>query len=380
VAQPERPVRRIKLTGARFEGGRLPVDSLIELERYQELLRIVARASWESEHPGEPLPADFNDDVSLTIESIEAGSADIILAFEQHASYVEYQQRADDTVSEALAAAYEARELPEMPPVLASEVKERITHLGETLDPGQAIEVYTAGAAAEPIKITIEARHEVIDNFAFEDFVSPPAPTVATELETLPETVVGRITELDADKATYRFESLRYGRLIGHYDPESTMLDDIRDVLNSTTEAPVLRVVGALQYRHGAPWRFKETHQVEEFAGGSKPWANRLIELAQLPTGWGDGDDGVAIEVAALEAAGSILAAISEFNLPQPGVFPTEEGGVLVEWATTEQVRSIEITSDLDFELFSRPAGGSGALEVSPSLEEAIAFARGERG
>lgn len=69
VAQPESSVRRIKLTGSRFNGGRLPVDSLVELARYHELLRIVARSSWRQDHPGEELPAYFDAEVSLTMRS-----------------------------------------------------------------------------------------------------------------------------------------------------------------------------------------------------------------------------------------------------------------------------------------------------------------------
>ena len=233
MAQPEGSVRRIKLTGARFEGGRLPVDSLVELERYQELLRIVARSSWQQDHPGEPLPANFDDEVSLTIESIEEGSADVILAFEQHAQFQEYQRQADNTVSESIAAAYDSRDLPDLPAALAAEVLDRIVLLGTTLEEGQSIQVYTAGPSNPPTEITVATRREVVDTFALEDFMVEPPSTVAGELSAHSETVVGRITEVDAEKATYRFESLQHGRLIGHYDAAGPLIDDIRRVLDS---------------------------------------------------------------------------------------------------------------------------------------------------
>lgn len=378
MATPEPRGRRIRLTGERFEGGRLPVDSLVELERYQALLRLVARSTWEADHPGEQLPVDFDDEVSLTIDRIEEGSADIFLVFEQHAAFVEYQERADDTVSEAIAAAYEARDLPALPAAIEGEVIERITLLGESLETGQSIEVYTAGPAAEPTRIDREARREVIDNFAFEAFVNAPPSAPSGKLWTHPETLVGRITEVDAEKATYRFESLRHGTLIGHYDRESSLLDDIRAVLNSETEAPILRVEGQLQHRRdGRAFRFTETVAVEEFVLGNEPWAPRLIELAQLTSGWSDGVAGSPIVVTALEGANSILSAIVAAGLPTPGIFPAEEGGVLLEWATLEAVRSVEITADGEYELFQRSAGGAGALTTTASLQEAIDFARG---
>ncbi|MDN4638823.1 hypothetical protein QCD70_01065 [Agreia sp. PsM10] len=322
MAQAESSARRIKLTGARFNGGRLPVDSLVELERYQELLRIVARSSWRQDHPGEDLPADFDDEVSLTIESIEEGSADVMLAFERHAVYQEYQRQADDTVSDMIAASYESRELPEFPAAIASEVRERIVLLGTSLEAGQSIEVYTAGPSNPPIEITIESRREVVQTFALEDFISAPMPDVHGELQSHSETIVGRITEIDAEKATFRFESLRHGRLIGHYDAEGQLFDDIRSVLDSPAEAPILRVEGQLQYkRDGSPWRFTETYAVEQFVPGSGSWAERLIELAQLSTGWADSDNATPVAVVALEATNALMQAISDAGRQLPSFY-----------------------------------------------------------
>lgn len=378
VAQSERPVKRIKLTGARFEGGRLPVDSLVELERYQELLRIVARASWRESHPGEELPPRFDDEVSLTIESIEEGSADVLLAFEQHAQYRDYQREADDTVAESISAAYESRSLPDMPPALAAEVRDGILSFGDTLEHGQSIEVYTRGPSNPPVEVTLESRREVVHTFLLEDFMSEPLPVPQAELVKRPETIVGRITEVDAEKATYRFESLQHGRLIGHYDPDGHLIDDIRKVLDSPAEAPILRVEGLLQYkRDGSPWRFTETHAVEQFAPGTGSWAARLIELAELARGWTDSGDASPIAVIALEAANSIMQALSEHGRQLPSFFATEEGGVILEWATLAVVRSIEVTSNGEFELFLRPATGVATLRTTSNIQEAIDFAIG---
>ena len=85
--EPQPSVKRFRLTGARFEGGRLPVDSLVELEHYQDVVRIAAEAEWRHDHPGEELPSGLREAVSLTIERIDEGSADVFLAFEQHAVY-----------------------------------------------------------------------------------------------------------------------------------------------------------------------------------------------------------------------------------------------------------------------------------------------------
>ena len=98
-------VKRVRLSGARFDGGRLPVDSLVELQKYQDVVRIAAEAEWRQAHPDEDIPADLRSSVSLTIERIDEGSADVFLAFEQHQVYVQYQAEAQDVADVFLFAA-----------------------------------------------------------------------------------------------------------------------------------------------------------------------------------------------------------------------------------------------------------------------------------
>jgi nucleotide-binding universal stress UspA family protein len=380
VADPDQRGRRVKLTGARFADGRLPIDSLIELERYQHLLRVVARAEWEADHPGESVPDNFDDEVSLTIERIEAGSADVFLAFEQHTVYVEYQEQAQDSISETIAAAYEGRELPGLPALVEDRVREGIAELGATLEDGQSFDFYVDGADLPPVSITIDTRREAIVHLALDSFwLAPLEVPAAAQLETLPESLVGRITEVDADRSTYRFASLQYGTVLGHFKNYPELLADIRAVTDSEAAGPVLRVEGQLQYRQGQPWRFKTTDLVELFTAGDEPWAPRLVEFAQLASGWGDHGTGQAIAFAALDATKTILASLSEFDLPLPATFPTINGGILLEWASSDQIRSVEITPEIEFELFSMPTTSTtGSLRVVTQITAAIAFSRGE--
>lgn len=374
-----RQVRRIKLNGARFEGGRLPVDTLVELERYQQMLRILARAEWQTTRPGEAIPDGFDDDLSLTIEKIEPGSADIMLAFEQQAVYAEYQAQAQDALDGVIAAAYAGEKLPDLPPTIVQDLRDRIIEFGNTLEPAQSIEIFPVGSG-QPVAVTPESRKQVVDQFALEDFVAEPSEAPLGELVTHPDTVVGRITEVDAEKGTYRFESLQHGRLIGHYDIESDMIASIRAAVDSVADGPVLRVEGDLQYdRKGKPWRLTKTHLIEEFAAGHEAWASRLIEMAELPNGWGDEGTGKVVAFPALDAANKIMAVLVAGSVEVPAMFATDDGGVILEWASLDVVRSIEATPDSTFELFSKPAGAAGALRTTSNLDEAIAFARGEQ-
>lgn len=371
------PLRRIKLNGARFKGGRLPIDSLVELERYQQLLRILARAEWQAQHPDDAVPAGFDDELSLTIERIQPGSADVFVAFEQHQVYEAHQAQAQDALDQVIAAAYSGAELPPMPEAIKQDVRDRIVQFGNTLEDHQSISIYLGPPDADHVAVSVdrETRKQVIDRFALEDYLALPTDVPASELKKQVESVIGRITEVDAEKATFRFESLRYGKLIGHYELESEMIRNIRAVLDSAAEAPVLRIEGDLQYRNGIPWRFTTTELIEEFAAGTESWAARLIDLAQLHAGWGEDGSGKVIAFTALDAANKIMNSLAEASKPLPGMFATEAGGVVLEWASGTHVRSIETTPDAEFELFAKSAGSPGSLMTTSNLAEAIDFA-----
>ena len=177
-------MKRIRLTGDRFQGGRLPVDSLVELERYQNIVRKLAEYDWRRDHPDEQLPDDFRPSVSLTIERIDQGSADVLLAFEQNTVYVQYQEEAQDAVSATISAAYSGAPLPPLsalPAPAEAEIREDVAGIGGTLVEGQSIEFYVDPADPAPIVITVETRKQAIVGLILADFMMvPPEPSAST--------------------------------------------------------------------------------------------------------------------------------------------------------------------------------------------------------
>lgn len=69
--------------------------------------------------------------------------------------------------------------------------------------------------------------------------------------------------------------------------------------------------------------------------GASSPVATpdeaRLAELEALEAGWLDGE-GAPIERESLQAARGLLAALTEFHVSRPRIYPTPTGGVQLEW------------------------------------------------
>lgn len=377
-------VKRVRLTGARFDGGRLPVDSLVELQKYQDVVRIAAVAEWRRENPGMELPSDLRNSVSLTIERIDEGSADVFLAFEQNQVYVHYQSEAQDAADAIIVAAYSGAPIPELPALSLqedSDFREAVSQIGLTLGPSQSIEFYPDSPDANPVSITVETRKLAVDQLSrIEDFLVHTDPVPATNgLQATEESLVGRVIILDADDQKFTIVIADGSQVHGWYRQTPELLEDFREVVNSTEVGPLTRISGTLQSKGGRPFRFKEVSSIQRVQFDDTAWGARLSEFASLPPGWEDGG-GEQITSIALDASQMLLRAVDHAQIERPGVFPTEEGGVLVEWAGPARVRSVEILPDATFELFSLlRTQSTGEHAVTKDLTVAIAFVEAEK-
>lgn len=82
----------------------------------------------------------------------------------------------------------------------------------------------------------------------------------------------------------------------------------------------------------------------------------RIAELAQLQDGWLDGN-GLAPTKPALHRADVLaLTLASVVNLPYPGIFPSEEGGIQFEWIP-QDLEGLELSTQLMPELYVGPDG-----------------------
>lgn len=380
MVEGEQPrVKRIRLTGERFQDGRLPVDSLIELERYQNVIRTLAEFEWRHDHPREHLPADFRSSVSLTIERIDVGSADILLVFEQQATYADYQIQAQDAVDATITAAYAGEALPTLAALsqpAEAELREELAEIGGSLRDGQSIELYAGPPDSMPVVITIETRKQAVAELILSDFLMAPQEALASpeSTERSEGSLVGRVTAVDADSTKYEIITAQ-GKVHGWYRENSELLEDLRAVLNSAEEGPLTRITGELRVKADGSPRLWQTSRIERVEFDDTEWGARLTEFAQLPSGW-LGGEGAQISFIALDGTQQLLRATATMDVPRPGVFPTPEGGVLVEWTQQSGIYSVEVLEDGAFELFSiKRDQAEGTHSETRDVTEAIRFA-----
>ena len=67
----------------------------------------------------------------------------------------------------------------------------------------------------------------------------------------------------------------------------------------------------------------------------AKSWESRLLELCQLEDGWLDGE-GLAMNAETRDSAWEICKSVEKDGYPRPGIYPTPEGGIQLEWLLGE--------------------------------------------
>lgn len=381
MSDPERSFARIRLAGDRFTGGRLPVDALEEIQRYQSLVIEAAKREWQEAHPDEELPEDFAASLKLVITDVTNGSAQVLLEREvsQSDPYESLFYDARDEVSRELSALLDVTESITSAPLFE---RKDFRTLGSSLRPGDSLQLisYSRERDPKPQDSVAVSAEQIIEQFPkrVKESDRERRRRAKENLYLADQTVAGRLVALDADRKSFKLRSLHYGDLAGLYTDDD-LTADLRAVLNTSAKAPVIRLRADVQFKNGEAWRIRNASNVELLEIDGQPWSRKLIELASLGPDWDGEHPGASmISFASLDAARDLVLQLVEAGNERPGIFPTEEGGVSLEWASAQSVASIEISADATvFELYHLPEGQkSGVYEEASSITDAVRFAR----
>jgi hypothetical protein len=346
---------RLRLTGGRFDGEGMPVETLAELAQYRELVLGVARAQFLSENPERKrVPRGFVDRLQLRLRTVEEGSAVPVLeraAPEGSLLAVDDEfTRARDAIEEAVQAAEADQPLPAGFP---RESLVLFNRFGQTLRPDEAIELRRGSADTGP-RYTAETRRKL---------VLSQKRTYQEELHG-----IGWISEVDGNGMSCRIR-LRLGPATPVPAPlDEVIFSPVKEVLEPNGEGPPVWVsgVGVFDSDRGLI-RFDSIHDItvldepEDLANLDK----RLDELASLNAGWLDGE-GEIPRSDVLNRASRLLADLLTFEVPRPRVFATPEGGVQAEWTIGDH--EISITFEPGGELYAVSVNLASGQTEEPEL------------
>lgn len=346
------PFARLEMRGERFDGGRLPVTSLVELERYRQLIVAAAKQKWSEANAGQDLPTDFEASFLLDLVDLESGSAVSALDVRRN-SYSEYFLAGQEDVEATFRSIIENEFQPTVNRTWID--RDEFWQFGDSLDEYESLVVRESRESQPRLTIlgaTRESRFETARQ-AIIAAKEPEEPEEAiVQLRTEDGQVAGRLVAINANVKSFTIETLRFGKVTGRYTGDE-LTADLKSVLDSSTRAAVVRVVGKLRFRGEELRSIKDLTSVELLEIDSEAWSRRFVELAHLAPGWLDGESGgEPVVFSAIDAARSILARAAEVGLDEPGIFPMEDGGILLEWADLLEVASVEVSPELEFHAF----------------------------
>lgn len=323
-----------RLTGARFDGRRIPLEVLGDLAVLQEMLVEVAKWEFLQQHPGRARsPRGFTEGVSFELTAIEDGSAVPVISLVLAGATALFQPENQAYFEQARDAIVRAIDAAEHNQPVKAHLPEKVLpyfdKMGRSLRAGEAME-FTTPNHAQPARLTKESRRNLI---------------LASDVKEVSEdvTVRGQVTEADKDKLTFEL-LLSDGRKITAPMPEQHQETIVKAFAEykkgARTQVTRIRVDGVGRYsRQGKLEGIESVAHVTILDPLDVP--ARLDEVRGLKDGWLDGKgkapDPVGIEWLAMAFAEKY----PELKLPY--LYPTAEGGIQVEWTLRSNEVSLEI-------------------------------------
>jgi hypothetical protein len=324
---------RPRLRGARFEGHAIPLEFLKDLAVLQEMTIEVAKWQFTKSHPDRKRsPRGFTRGIELKLVGIDEGSAwlTIALCTAQPMLFPEgnqvYFEEARDAIVSAIDAAERGAEIRDYLPEQALSYFNR---LGQSLQEGEAIE-FSIPKHKQPARLTKATRRQLL-----------LASSALREL-TEETSVRGAIPEADQDKMTFEILLLD-GRKIPAPIPNQ-LLGTVIEAFNGYGAGvrALLEGVGKFD-RNERLQSFESIEHISILDPLDIP--ARLEELGRLGDGWLEGG-GSALSAAGLAWLAQAFEHHYSDELPLPYLYPTEEGGIQLEWS----IASHEITLEIDLE------------------------------
>ncbi len=349
------PFVRLRLTGGRFDGEGMPVETLPELAAYRDLVLGVAKELFKTTHPArQRVPRGFAERLQLRLRTVEGGSAIPVLERVATTGTLlaaddEFTQ-ARDAIEDAVAAVAGGADLPSAFPRDALVL---FNGFGQTLRTDEAIEL-CRGAATSGATYTRDVRKRLVLN---------QRRTFQEEVED-----IGWVSEVDADHMSCLIR-LRMGPPGAIPAPlDEVTFAAVKEVLEPKGEGPPVRLSGLGVFDTDQRLiRFDSIHDVSvlEDADELARLDHRFDELAALPAGWLDGE-GVPLDAVVLDRPRRILAELLNFDVPRPRVFPTPDGGVQAEWTVAGD--EISVTFEPDGTLYAVSVNLASGETEEPEL------------
>lgn len=344
------PFLRPRLTGARFDGHAIPLEFLKDLAVLEEMIAEVAKSAFQTDHPNRKRsPRGFSEGIAMKLTGIEDGSAIPVISLVVASMTLfppnnqTYFERARDSVIGAISAAEHNLTITDYLPEKTLGYFDRI---GRSLRDGEAMEFERPDGLGKT-RLTKETRRRLV--------------LASSNLKELTDetTVRGSVPEADQDDMTFELQLLD-GRKV-KAPIAAQHLDTVLGAFNGYRSGVRILLQGIGLFSRSE--RLLGFDSIEHASLlDPQDVLSRLDELRQMQDGWLEGR-GVALSARGIDWLGEAFSRNYPDELPLPFVYPTEEGGIRLEWA----IEPFDVSLDID--LVGHTAGWH-ALNAQVDAEE----------
>lgn len=355
MSRPSDVFKPLHLSGGRFDEASagtvgFPLEVIAELARYERLLIKVARELWMIEHPARKrAPKGFDEHLRLRLTAVDDGSvAPVLQRREPDGGQLfdpdNWLEQAQRSVADALATVVDEQPLP---PSFPKPATPSLVQFGSSFQPEEVCRVARLNGT-DVVYTQADRRHLV-------KIVSPSDIKIDGAL-------VGRIGEFDANRQTFEFTDRFGSRVDGSFRQIGLIA-----VLKAFTDREPVATFVRLTCRYstddaGHLSAIEDVEDVEPVVAADDPLGPHLRQLLELRDGWHEGD-GAAPGLSAVEWVRDFAAELAPHELERLAIFPTLEGGVLVEQQTSGERWSLEIDPEGDAHVITVPIVGDPVIE-----------------
>lgn len=330
-------LRPLRLAGGRFDKAvqgkndvGFPLDAIDELARYDRLIVAVASALWKEENPGRNLPRNFRESVQLRLTGLEEGSVKSVMSRMAKPGGIGGDQsfgpRARALAASALAAVAVGQAVPEAFPEAAL----------------QPLAMFAKGLKDDE-KAIIQRPGKTEFTYRLAD--QQRLARIVKSNRKANGSVLGRFVGVSGDRKSFEFRP-RFGNVVNGKFFHGSIFPTIHEVTRPSDLAPYVELTGALEFDVRDKLVFVgDVSSIRTVARQDDPMGEEIRGLIETPAGWLDGR-GAAPSTAAIEWACAFAQACDEASTVFPHLFPTEEGGVLLEDQIGPVRWSLEIEPD----------------------------------
>lgn len=324
----KRPLIEPRLVGKRFDDHTIPLELLKDLAVLEEFVVAVAKWIYVQDNARQRTPKGFTVPLTLALTAVNKGSACPAIAIEYEdpsaglfpAANEDFFFRAAQAIGQVIDAAEHNEPITQVPANLLG----YFDRFGRGLRDGEVLEFFPG--RERPARLTKLTRRRLL---------------LASQNEEITEevTVRGMVPELDQAKMSFELQ-LPNGRKITS-TVDAIHLDTILEALNGYRDGVKVSVSGIARFDRYE--RLDSFDMIEDavIIETNDPLA-RIDELRLLKAGWLDGI-GLVPSKSEFDWLERFFAEQYPAALPAPYIYPTEDGGIQLEWRTANQDMSLEI-------------------------------------